>query len=608
MKVTLHPKLILVAGLITLTTSGFSQIFFNNGAVVQINTGAIVQVNGGAENANSGQMVNNGDMFITNLTIPASLSGDLTLSSLSTASGDGKYYVENNFVNNATFNQGLSEVVMNSKAANQLITGSVVTTFHDLTLPSNASPGNPVVTMTLDANVDDILSLTDRELATNVNIMSVTNPAVAAVTNTTTFGSEGFVSSLAPGTLSRVTNSTSTYVYPVGSSLVTKRYRPIEITPSAPVATTYVVRMANNDANVDGFNRATNDGVMCQANPLFFHAINRTNGATPADIKMYYVNSTDGTWSNMSHWRTTNSMWNDMAIITPAVAGGFSTLVRSGWLFANPGDPYIMTVMSPAQPSIVCPAAICSNEPNTTFSANSIDPTTTTYTWTAPSGSTITSGQNTSTVNVNWASTAGQYILVYAMNSQGCRSSLADSCTVNVNTAPTAAFSSNVNTNNALNYSFSDLSIPTPPSQAWTFGDGGTGIGVNQNYTYTTPGSYNVILIITDANGCRDTVSTSIVVDYEEGLLIPNVFTPNGDGINDEFFVTHKGFKDFALTIFNRWGQKLYTTEAASFRWDGRDPSGERVTDGTYFYVLTGTSLGGKEYDVHGSFYVFLKK
>src|ERR1700741_1098460 len=113
-----------------------AQVFYNNGATVFMNTGSIVQANGGAENSNTGQLTNHGDFHITS----NGGTGSLTLSNAAVTQGNGRYFVEQDFINNASFTQNNSEVIMNSTSANQLITGSQATTFHKLSLPSAATP------------------------------------------------------------------------------------------------------------------------------------------------------------------------------------------------------------------------------------------------------------------------------------------------------------------------------------------------------------------------------------------------------------------------------------------------------------------------------------
>lgn len=580
-----------------------AQVLYNNGATVYMDYGAIVQANGGAENSNAGQLTNHGDFYITSNGAP----GNLTLSNAAVTQGNGRYFVEQDFINNASFTQNNSEVLMNSTSANQQITGSQTTVFHKLSLPSAGTPGLPVCSLTLNASADSLVKLTDRELATGTNTFYVLSPDPTIVTNTTTPGSEGFVSSLAPGTLSRQTNTTSAYVFPVGSSVVQKRYRPVGITPNAAAANEYTVRFINHNPDLDAYLRSVNDGVQCVANDTFYHAILRPTGTTSADITLNYIASTDGSWTNMSQWRTTNNMWNDMSTTSSGTSGLFSTLVRPSWQFANPGDPYVMTILKPATPTISCPANVCSNNPLANFSASSTT-TGVTYNWTAPGGSTIVTGQGTNAVNVNWNS-PGQFIYVAAtinVNGQSCSSLFRDSCTVTLTPAPNATFTQSANPLNELDLSFVDGTTPSATAWNWSFGDGSTSTVQNPEHMYSDPGTYTVYLAASN-NGCTDIDSVQIVVDYNETISIPNVFSPNGDGVNDELFITYKGIKDFNILIYNRWGQKIFSTDGPNFHWDGKDPSGQYVTDGTYFYIITAKSYANKDYDLRGAVYVFRK-
>ena len=75
-----------------------------------------------------------------------------------------------------------------------------------------------------------------------------------------------------------------------------------------------------------------------------------------------------------------------------------------------------------------------------------------------------------------------------------------------------------------------------------------------------------------------------------ELALIPNVFTPNGDGKNDYFEIP--GLDDpcagiSRLMIFNRWGMKVYESSGSQLKWDGTY-NGGNLTPGVYFYVLEG--------------------
>jgi len=103
--------------------------------------------------------------------------------------------------------------------------------------------------------------------------------------------------------------------------------------------------------------------------------------------------------------------------------------------------------------------------------------------------------------------------------------------------------------------------------------------------------SENVLTLIAQNLTCYDTLTKAINIgnidNYLE-LVQSNVFSPNGDGINDVFRINYKG--DLAncveVTIFNRWGEIVYTSNTEKSGWDGRTQSGDKASPGTYFYVI----------------------
>jgi gliding motility-associated-like protein len=95
-------------------------------------------------------------------------------------------------------------------------------------------------------------------------------------------------------------------------------------------------------------------------------------------------------------------------------------------------------------------------------------------------------------------------------------------------------------------------------------------------------GDYPVMLVVTTAEGCVDTVR-SVVRVIEPGIIeMPNVFSPNGDGQNDRFIPLLYNGTPAVLEIYNRWGQQVFSTRALAQGWSGAD-----VPDGTYYYVVT---------------------
>ncbi|MEO8732778.1 MAG: gliding motility-associated C-terminal domain-containing protein, partial [Flavobacteriales bacterium] len=126
-------------------------------------------------------------------------------------------------------------------------------------------------------------------------------------------------------------------------------------------------------------------------------------------------------------------------------------------------------------------------------------------------------------------------------------------------------------------------------SWVWTLDSAGTSTSTTYAPTFTTPGTYAVTLTVTNANGCTDSYTYSQVV-VPTDIVVPNVFSPNSDGVNDELvFEGAQYYPNTALSVFNRWGQEVYSSSNYKNTWKGTD-----MPDGTYFYVLKLET--GKEY------------
>jgi len=138
-------------------------------------------------------------------------------------------------------------------------------------------------------------------------------------------------------------------------------------------------------------------------------------------------------------------------------------------------------------------------------------------------------------------------------------------------------------------------------SYEWHFGTGDSSLVFQPSYIYNNDGSYLVMLIVTDGF-CYDTAYVTIEVIKESVIIIPNVFTPNGDGNNDVFKLIELNLKTLEGEIYNRWGQKLYSWNNLNGGWNGKTPSGDLAPDGTYFYIIKATGEDDVEYLKRGSF------
>ncbi|MBN4072969.1 gliding motility-associated C-terminal domain-containing protein, partial [Crocinitomix catalasitica] len=120
---------------------------------------------------------------------------------------------------------------------------------------------------------------------------------------------------------------------------------------------------------------------------------------------------------------------------------------------------------------------------------------------------------------------------------------------------------------------------------------------------YADGGLYEVCLKIQNKNGCKDSVCHLITVFDPLELTPPNIFTPNGDGVNDVFTFEflQKGVKSFNCIIVNRWGYTMAIIDDIYKGWDGLAKSGAESRDGVYFYTYIGEAENGEPFSGQGT-------
>lgn len=136
---------------------------------------------------------------------------------------------------------------------------------------------------------------------------------------------------------------------------------------------------------------------------------------------------------------------------------------------------------------------------------------------------------------------------------------------------------------------------------------------INESQYFTNSGTYSVILIAyNNIPQCADTFSLQISVFDSLMIQIPNVLTPNDDGINDLFSVTINGAKEVKCAIVNRWGNLVfeYSTQISANPitldlWDAKLNEGKTVTEGVYFYRMEVKDMYEKTHELKGFFHVF---
>ncbi len=130
----------------------------------------------------------------------------------------------------------------------------------------------------------------------------------------------------------------------------------------------------------------------------------------------------------------------------------------------------------------------------------------------------------------------------------------------------------------------------------WDFGDGNGSASENPFYQYGDGGTYTVVLTVSNDGGCSATTSQLISID--DRIVVPNVFSPDGDGVNDFFTITSGGLKSYSLIIVNRWGNVVFESDNPTVHWDGTS-NGKACDEGVYFYQLQAAS-GTNEYAFDG--------
>ncbi len=132
----------------------------------------------------------------------------------------------------------------------------------------------------------------------------------------------------------------------------------------------------------------------------------------------------------------------------------------------------------------------------------------------------------------------------------------------------------------------------------YTLSDGNIVLDSNTFEIFSEIGEYEVCLLVSNNFGCEDSICQTIIVNENPiEIVVPNVFTPNGDGENDTFSIQgmENFLGDYSLSIFNRWGNLIFEQEAYLNNWDGKNANGKKVPDGTYFYILKPTIDETKE-------------
>ncbi|MCB0580292.1 MAG: PKD domain-containing protein [Phaeodactylibacter sp.] len=137
----------------------------------------------------------------------------------------------------------------------------------------------------------------------------------------------------------------------------------------------------------------------------------------------------------------------------------------------------------------------------------------------------------------------------------------------------------------------------------YDFGTGQSSSIPNPAYTFPDTGLFEVMQVVTHPSGCTDTLLKTIDIRPEVRYFLPNAFTPNNDGTNDEYLGAGvmEGATAFSLTIWNRWGELVFQTSDPFEGWNGRKHNtGSEVPAGVYMVLVTFNGPRGEPFELQG--------
>lgn len=189
--------------------------------------------------------------------------------------------------------------------------------------------------------------------------------------------------------------------------------------------------------------------------------------------------------------------------------------------------------------------------------------------WTWDFGDGTTSDQQNPT---HAYTVSGSYAVSLTVTSDsGCTATYTQQSAITVYPSPVAEFEADPWVRDILDPQFNFINLSVGGlNYSWTFGDGQGSSLFEPRHTYRDTGDYMVTLWVTNAYGCTDSVRHPVRVNPIFSWWVPNAFTPNGDGNNEDFNVKGEYIANVELTIFNRWGEAIFYNEGKeSAAWDG---------------------------------------
>ncbi|MGQ7852630.1 PKD domain-containing protein [Pedobacter sp. WC2501] len=223
-----------------------------------------------------------------------------------------------------------------------------------------------------------------------------------------------------------------------------------------------------------------------------------------------------------------------------------------------------------------------------------------TYAWSGPNNYSATT--NAIEIPVTDFNLAGQYQVV--LTSGSCNSEPATIIVPAIARIPVAKFYTeptfDVKFSAPVPITFTNTSL-YGDFYEWGFGDGLTSSEQNPTHIYQTDGLFRITLTAFSKNGCSNSITQGdLIIKKNASTFVPNAFSPNGDGINDELVVSVTNLKKYNIHIYNRLGTQIFFTNNIFENWNGTF-KGNELPVGVYYYIISGTNLSNNNVKYSGS-------
>jgi len=235
------------------------------------------------------------------------------------------------------------------------------------------------------------------------------------------------------------------------------------------------------------------------------------------------------------------------------------------------------------------------------------------------------SSSNTQNPNVCYNAPGAYGATLTVVSSYGCTGTVAGPSLVNVHPYPTADFSIGQSTMSVEEpvFNFSPLWSNGVTQWQWNFGDNSPVLSnlTNPQHSYASTASgndfysYMVWLVVQNQFGCKDSIAKPVQLTPDFAFYIPNTFTPNADGLNDNFYGKGRGIKEYKILLFDRWGNLVWDCYQqgnhnkyddgamegmpAACKWDGTFKGGE-VQEDVYVWKVILTDIFDLQHEYAG--------